>query len=80
MTAMYQVRYTATATRDLRDIATYVRKEAGDVTAKRLMDRIRTKISNLGRNAMRYRERKELGEGRRAILIGPYIVALLSDR
>jgi toxin ParE1/3/4 len=70
---MFAVRYTAAAKRDLREITTYVRQEAGDVTARRLVERLRAKISKLSQDGLRYRERKELGEGRRAILIGPYI-------
>ena len=33
----------------------------------------RLKVAKLGRDGLRYRERPELGSGRRAIPIGPYL-------
>jgi toxin ParE1/3/4 len=70
---MREVRYTASAKRDLRDIAEYVGQETGNAVTKALLVRIRTKVAKLSRDGLRYRERPELGVGRRAILIGPYI-------
>ena len=71
---MLKVRYTRHAQRDLRKILTQIRQEAGDPIAKGFLTRIRSKIARLSHDGPRYRERPELGPGRRAILIGNYMV------
>jgi plasmid stabilization system protein ParE len=48
-------------------------KEAGLKVARTVLLRIRRRIQLLKRDAHRYRERRELGPGRRALLIGPWI-------
>lgn len=70
---MFEIRFSKPATRDLVQIADYLEKEAGIRTAKGVLARIRRQIKTLERDALRYRERMELGRGRRAILIGPYL-------
>ena len=69
----FEIRYADPAKSDLSDIADYLEKEASDTVARAVLSRIRLQIRALETNALRYRERKELGEGHRAILIGPYI-------
>jgi addiction module RelE/StbE family toxin len=67
------IRYSAPAKADLFEIADYLEKEAGSKVAKAIIQRIRRQIRTLERDAHRYRERSELGPGRRALLIGPWI-------
>ncbi len=70
---MRLVRLTVTARQDLAEIAEYLIENVGKVTAERVVLRIETQIDKLANNALRYRERPELGSGKRAILVGPYI-------
>jgi addiction module RelE/StbE family toxin len=70
---MYSIRYSVPARADLIEIADYLEKEAGSKVARNVVLRIRRQIRTLERNADRYRERPELGPGRRALLISPWI-------
>ncbi len=70
---MLSLRYASPAKRDLAEIADYLDKEAGPKVARTVLLRIRLHIRLLKRDAHRYRERPELGPGRRALLIGPWI-------
>lgn len=70
---MYSIRYSALAKADLAEIADYLEREAGPKIARGVIRRIRRQIRMLERDANRYRERAELGPGRRALLIGPWI-------
>ncbi len=70
---MFTIRYTAPAKADLVNIANYLEREAGARVATAVIKRIRLQIKTLERDAPRYRERPELGAGRRAVLIGPYL-------
>jgi toxin ParE1/3/4 len=70
---MRPIRYAEPARRDLEDIADYLEKEAGAGVAGIVLQRIRRQVRTLETNAHRSRERPELGEGRRALLIGPWI-------
>ena len=70
---MFTVRYSALAKADIIEIADYLDRVAGARVAKSVIQRIRHKIRSLERDAARYRERPELGAGRRALLIGPYL-------
>ena len=74
MSALFDVRLTSAARRDLEEIFDFVSKEASRATAVKLIARIDASISKLRVHAMRFRERKELGAGRRANLVSPYIV------
>ncbi len=70
---MFVIRYSAPAKADLKEIADYLVQEADNRVAAAVVKRIRTHVRTLARDAPPYRERQELGRGRRAILIGPYI-------
>lgn len=70
---MYRVRYSRLAVHDLTEIADYLEREADQRVARLVLQRIRLKLRSLERDAHRYRERNELGNGRRAVLIGAYI-------
>lgn len=70
---MLRVRYTHTARADLTKIADYIEQQSGPAVAKGVIKRIRGKVRSLARDGLRYRLRPELGEGRRALLISPYI-------
>ena len=70
---MFKIRYSVPAQLDLGDIADYLEREASAKVAAGVLSRIRRQVLTLERDALRHRERRELGEGRRAILIGPYI-------
>jgi plasmid stabilization system protein ParE len=70
---MLDLRYTEPAQDDLIGIANYLEQQAGSAIAVNVLRRIRARILSLKRDAHRYRERPELGAGRRALLIGPYI-------
>jgi len=71
---MFVIRFSQSAARDLIEISEFLEAEAGPQTARTVLQRIRRQIKTLERDATRYRERSELGSGRRAILVGPYIV------
>jgi plasmid stabilization system protein ParE len=66
-----KVRLSPSARRDLREITGYLREQAGPAVAKKYSALLRKKLATLSRDALRYRERKSLGPGRRAILFGP---------
>jgi toxin ParE1/3/4 len=70
----FAVRYTRAARRDIREIVDYIEAEAGRAIAVSVARRIRAKIETLERNAQRYRERTELGHGRRALSVAPYLI------
>ena len=70
---MTRVRFSGPAKSDLSDIANFLENEAGARVARTVLQRIRRHVRTLERDAHRYRERSELGVGRRAVLIGPYI-------
>jgi toxin ParE1/3/4 len=72
---MRSVRLTASARRDLDEIAAHIDEQAGSRIAETVVLRIRASIAKLSKDALRYRPRPDLGEGRRAIRVGPYIVA-----
>lgn len=71
---MLDLRYSSAAQRDLGEIANYLEQQAGTTVATKVLGRIRRQALTLRRDAHRYRERVELGEGRRALLVGAYIV------
>ena len=73
------IRYSPSARNDLGDIAEYLEREASAKIAKAILSRIRRHVKTLERDALRYRERRELGEGRRAHLIGPDIAFYRGD-
>ena len=77
---MFSIRYTAPAKADLGEIADYLEEEAGSRIAASVIKRIRSKIKALERDGERYRVRHEIGEGRRAILIGYYLAFYRIDR
>ncbi|MEQ1695521.1 MAG: type II toxin-antitoxin system RelE/ParE family toxin [Hyphomicrobiaceae bacterium] len=70
---MFIIRYSLPASRDLIEISEYLEAQADAETARAVLRRIRRQIKALENHALRYRERRELGIGRRAILIGPYL-------
>ena len=70
---MLKVRYTEPAKRDLLEIARYVDARDGPQAAANLIKKIRARIRTLEKTASGFRERKELGRGRRALVIRPYL-------
>ncbi len=75
----YSVRYTASAIRDLAEIADYLDEEAGVQISTSVIKRIRRQVETLKRDAHRYRERLDLGPGCRALLIGSYVAIYKFD-
>jgi toxin ParE1/3/4 len=71
---MLTIRYSVPAQSDLIDIANYLERQASPAVAAAVLKRIRRQVKSLAHNALRYRERRELGEGRRAISVAPYLV------
>jgi plasmid stabilization system protein ParE len=61
----YRIEYSAAARRDLVGIGNYVREQAGDLTAERLLGRIIDQAENLQFMPQRYRARDELQAGLR---------------
>ena len=70
----YAVVYAEAAVRDIEDLGDYLISERGEEFAKAYLGRLRIRIGTLQRNAHRFRERKELGPGCRALLVPPYLV------
>ena len=71
---MYELRYTPAAERDLLAIAEYLERERGQAFAQRYLSAMKMRIGMLRDNAHTFRERSELGPGRRAINFKPYLV------
>jgi plasmid stabilization system protein ParE len=59
---------------DLVGIGNYIREQAGDLTAERLLGRIIAQAENLQFMPLRYRARDELQAGLRAVSVGKYLV------
>ncbi len=74
MSGVLLIRYTARAEGDLLAIADYLGTKRGAHFAKAYVGRIRTRIETLQQNPTRFRERGELGEGRRVISSGPFLI------
>ena len=70
----YAVVYADVAVRDIEDIGDYLISECGEEFAMAYLERLRMRIATLQRNAHRFRERRDLGPGCRALLVPPYLV------
>ncbi len=71
---MFSVGYAEAAIRDIEDIGDYLKSERGEAFAKVYLEQLRNRIETLQHNALRFRTRKELGAGQRALLIPPYLI------
>ena len=71
---MFRIRYSEPARQDLLDIADYLESRVGKRNTKAWLKRIRSRARDLQHHALTYREREELGPGRRAVQVGPYMI------
>ena len=71
---IYQIRFTEPAKNDLREITTYLRRNAGDPVARRLSEELIAKAESLRTRPMRQRERSEFGLGLRAVTVRDYMI------
>ena len=71
---MFTLAYSETAIRDIEDIGGYLTSVQNADFAKAYLERLRLHIQTLQHNGHRFRERAELGPGRRALVEPPYLI------
>lgn len=67
------------ASRDLADLLDDLAERAGVGTAQRWRELLRSKIALIGRQPLVYALRQDLGEGRRAAVVRPYVIVFRAD-
>ena len=71
---MLAIKYTRAAEVDLGDIDRYLETRMGRAGAMIWLKRLRARAEALRLDGHNYRERKELGRGRRAVNVGPWMI------
>lgn len=71
---MLAIRYSQAAKVDLQDIGHYLETRMGKAGARVWLKRIRARAQALKLDGPSFREREELGPGRRAVNVGPWMI------